>query len=167
MNLFKMTPYNKCTILKSLYAILNILKTSHKHGIKITLKDYWLGNGRPPWAAYRALMSGRVIVLDKQPRLRPVGVGETWRRLMTRCLLWVVGLEAKAACRTTHLVGGVEAGIEGAIHSMCFLWEEHAQEEGWGFLFIDARNALNEENWTAMLWAVWNEWPSGAQFIFN
>ena len=25
----------------------------------------WTSNGRPPWAAYRALMSGRLIALDK------------------------------------------------------------------------------------------------------
>ena len=37
----------------------------------------WLGNGRLPWAAYWALMSGRLIALDKQPGIRPVGVGET------------------------------------------------------------------------------------------
>ena len=29
------------------------------------------------------------------------------------------------------------------------------------------RNGLNEENQATMLWAVWNECPSGAQFIFN
>ena len=44
----------------------------------------WIGNGRPPWAAYRALLSGRLIALDKQPGIRPVGVGETWRRLMAK-----------------------------------------------------------------------------------
>ena len=71
----------------------------------------WLGNGRPPWAAYRALMSGRMIALDKQPGIRPVGVGETWRRLMAKCLLKVAGPEAKSACSTTQLVGGLEAGI--------------------------------------------------------
>ena len=32
----------------------------------------WLGNGQPPWAAYRAMMSGRLIALDKQPGIRPV-----------------------------------------------------------------------------------------------
>ena len=36
-----------------------------------------------------------------------------------------------------------------------------------GFLLIEARNAFNEENRTAMLWAVRNKWPSGAQFNFN
>ena len=25
----------------------------------------WLGNGRPPWAAYQALMSGHLIALEK------------------------------------------------------------------------------------------------------
>ena len=61
----------------------------------------WMSNGRPPWAAYRALMSGRLIALDKQPGIRPVGVGETWRRFMAKCLLKVAGPEAKAACGTT------------------------------------------------------------------
>ena len=77
------------------------------------------------------------------------------------------GTEAKAACRTTHLAGGVEAWIEGAIHAMRVLWEEHAQEVDWGFLLIDARNAFNEENHTAILWAVRHKWTSGAQFTFN
>ena len=47
--------------------------------LRLVVRDFveWLGNGRPPWAAYRALMSGRLIVLNKQPGIRPVGVGET------------------------------------------------------------------------------------------
>ena len=74
---------------------------------------------------------------------------------------------AKVACCTTELAGGVEAGIEGDIHAMRVLWEEHQTEEDWGFLLIDARNAFNEENRIAMLWAVRHEWTSGAQFTFN
>ena len=38
---------------------------------------------------------------------------------------------------------------------------------GLGILLIEVRNPFNEENWTAMLWAVRHEWPSGAQFTFN
>ena len=70
----------------------------------------WLGNGRLPWAAYRDLMSGRLIALDKHPGTRPVRVGETWRQLMEKCLLRVAGPEAKATCGTTQLAVGVEAG---------------------------------------------------------
>ena len=39
----------------------------------------WLANGSPPWAAYREFMSGRLIVIDKQPGVRLVG----YRRNMT------------------------------------------------------------------------------------
>ena len=35
----------------------------------------WLANGRTPWEAYRAFMSGRLITLEKQPGAQPVGVG--------------------------------------------------------------------------------------------
>ena len=86
---------------------------------------------------------------------------------MLKCLLRVTGHEAKAACGTDQLDRGVEAGIEGGIHAMCVLWEEHSQEKGWGFPLIDAQNVFNEENRTAMLWDVQNDWPSGPQFTFN
>ena len=103
-----------------------------------------------------------MIALDKQPGYRTFGVGETWQQIMAKCLLRVAGPEAKADCRTTQLKGGVEAGIEGAIHAMRVLWEEHKQEEDWGFLLIDARNTFNEENRTAMQWDVLHGFPSGA-----
>ena len=76
-------------------------------------------------------MSSRLIALDKQPGIRPVVVGETWRRLMAKCLIRVTGQEEKSACETDQLDGGMEAGIEGGIHAMRFLWKEHSQEEEW------------------------------------
>ena len=57
-----------------------------------------------------------------------VGVREIWRILMAKFLPQVMGTEAKAACGTIQLAGGLEAGIEGAIHAMRVLWEEHAQD---------------------------------------
>ena len=65
--------------------------------LRLIVRDFVqpLGNGRPPWAAYRALMSGRLIALGKQPGIRPVGVGKTWQRLMAKCLLRVRGRRRK------------------------------------------------------------------------
>ena len=68
----------------------------------------------------------------------------------------MTGQEGKSACGTTQLSGGVEAGIEGAIHVMRVLWEEHGLEEDLGFPLINARNAFNEKNRTAIVWAVLN-----------
>ena len=48
--------------------------------------------------AYRAMMSVRMIALDKQPGVRPVGVREIWRQLMAKCVLWVIGQESKSTC---------------------------------------------------------------------
>ena len=86
---------------------------------------------------------------------------------MAKCLLQVTGQEGKAACGTDQLDGGLEAGIEDGIHVMRVLWEEHSQEEDWGFVLIDARNAFNEDNHTEIIWSVQHEWPSGVRFTFN
>ena len=58
----------------------------------------WIANGSPPWTAYRAFMSGRLIALDKQPDIRLVGVGETWQRLFDEIVLKVTILEATTSC---------------------------------------------------------------------
>ena len=62
---------------------------------------------------------------------------------------------------------GIEAVIEVGMYVMRLLWEQNSQVEHWGFLLIDAWNTFNEENWSAMLWVVRHEWPSGAQFNLN
>ena len=85
----------------------------------------WLGNGRTPWAAYQALMSGQLIALDRHPGFRPVGVGETWRSLMAE----PHGKVRKAACGMEQLAGGLEAVIKGRIHDMRLLWAQNSQEE--------------------------------------
>ena len=84
-----------------------------------------------------------------------------------KCVLTVMGAEAKEACGTEQLYRGLEDGIEEVIHAVRFLWQQHDQEEDWGFLLIESCNVFNKENRTAMLWVVQNEWPSCARFTFN
>ena len=114
----------------------------------------WIANESPPWAAYRALRSGRLVALDKSPGVRPVGIGETWMRFDSKCVLFVAGGEARDECGVDQLCAGLEAGVEGGIHALRLIWELHAQEEEWGFLLIDARNAFNERNRTKMCWTI-------------
>ena len=74
-----------------------------------------MANGRPPCSAYRELMLGRLIFLKKCPVVWPVGVGETWRRMLAKCVLAVTGDKAKEACNTEKLCRVLEAGTEGGI----------------------------------------------------
>ena len=84
----------------------------------------WLANEIPPWAAYRTFMPGWLIALDKQPDVRPVGVGEKWRRIFANIVLKVTGPESTMACQYEHLSPGLKAGIDGAIHGVQALWEK-------------------------------------------
>ena len=93
----------------------------------------WLANGSPPWAAYSAFMSGRLIALNKQPGVRPVGVGETWRRIFAKTVLKVTRSEATMACQDENMYAGLKAGIDGAIHEVEAFGDKNLSTEEWGF----------------------------------
>jgi hypothetical protein len=107
------------------------------------------------------------LCTGKNPGVRPVGIGETFTRLFSKTILGLTLGEPKTACGADQLCSGLEAGIEGAIHAGQWMWDQHSEEENWGFLLVDAHNAFNQVNRTAMLWVVRHEWPSGCRFVFN
>jgi hypothetical protein len=73
----------------------------------------WLSNASPLWAAYRAIMDGRLLALNKSPGIRPVGIGETWRQLFAKILLLIMGDKAQEVCGIDQLCAGLQAGIKG------------------------------------------------------
>jgi hypothetical protein len=77
-----------------------------------------MANSSPSWAAYRALMACRLVALDKCPGVRPVGIGEIYRRLFAKCILEVAGGQATMAAGNLNLCAGLPAGIEGAVHAV-------------------------------------------------
>ena len=46
----------------------------------------WLSNDSPPFAAYRAVNSARMLAADKKPGVLPLACGEIWMRLWADCL---------------------------------------------------------------------------------
>jgi hypothetical protein len=122
----------------------------------------WLSNDTPPFAAFRAALANRLIAMDKFPGVRPIGIGNVWRRLIAKCVLAVAGHSATTACGSDQLCAGLRAGTDGAIHGVSTLWNELEESDSdSGFLLIDANNAFNEINHINMLW------PAGARFAFN
>jgi len=104
----------------------------------------WLSTGNGPWVAIRALMSDRLIALDNDPGVRPIGIGQIWRRLLAKTVVAMTGHLATTACGADQLCCGLKAGIEGGIHAMAQLWKHMADEPDFGILMLDAKNAFNE-----------------------
>ena len=50
-----------------------------------------------------------------------------------------------------RLCPGLRAGMEGAIHAVCELFDLHS-DDSWGGLFVNARNAFNSVDHVAALW---------------
>jgi hypothetical protein len=73
------------------------------------------------------MMACRLVALDKQPGVRPVGIGEIFRRLLAKAILLSVGSEATSSCDNLNLCTGLKARIEGAVHALQDAWSKDLQ----------------------------------------
>ena len=69
-------------------------------------------------------------------------------------------------CGVVWLCSGLQAGMEGAIHAVCELFDLHS-DNGWRGLLVDARNAFNSVNHVAALWNARVFWLRCSHFLFN
>ena len=118
-----------------------------------------------PWKKLRALMSCRLIALDKRPGIRPVGIGECLRRLLAKSISDCTKGDLSEYFGIDQLAGGLEAGIEGAIHSLSDLFDSQ-KENGVGLL-MDAKIALHSLNRSTALLNIRRTWPRACTFLFN
>ena len=86
----------------------------------------------------------RLIPLDKNPGVRPIGVGEVLRRIIGKTTSAMFKEEIKEAVGPLQVCAGHSAGSEAAIHAIT---NQVFNEEGAdGVLLIDATNAFNQMN---------------------
>ena len=98
---------------------------SEEFRVIVTNLDDWMATPPPPpWAAYRGLMACRLVALDKCLWVRPIGIGETLRRAITRLFMRAVGDQAKTACGSLQLCAGIEDDIEGATNTVAQTQQE-------------------------------------------
>ena len=96
----------------------------------------------------QAFVACRLMPLNKNPGVRPIGVWECLRRLVGKAMLSVVGPYVREAMGALQLCAGQDAGIEAAIHAMNDIFKEDDAE---AILLVDARNAFNNLNRQASL----------------
>ena len=85
----------------------------------------------------------RLIPLDKNPGVRPIGVGEVLRRIIGKTISAMFKEEIKEAAGPLQVCAGHSAGAEAAIHAMSQVFDEEGTD---GVLLIDATNAFNQMN---------------------
>ena len=94
-------------------------------------------------AGITALVAGRLIALDKCPGVRPIGVGEVVRRIISKAILSVVKFDILEAAGSFQLCAGQDAGNEAAVHAMREVFSDSSTE---AMLLVDASNAFNNLN---------------------
>ena len=90
----------------------------------------------------------RLVPLNKNPGVRPIGICECLRRIVGRAVLSVVGPYVREVIGALQLCAGQDAGIEAAIHTMSDVLNERESD---GILLVDAHNAFNNLNRQAAL----------------
>ena len=98
-----------------------------------------------PWSKVRALVSRRLIALDKCPGVRPISIGECLRRIICKSVADFTKIDLEETCLTDQLACGLKAGVEGAIHALSNVFDDN-KEDGCGILLMDASNAFNSLN---------------------
>ena len=89
------------------------------------------------------LVASRLIALDKQSGVRPIGVGETIRWLLGKAILRVIGTDVIEATGASQLCAGQLGGCEAAVHAVRDLFSSLDCE---AVLLVDASNAFNSLN---------------------
>ena len=64
------------------------------------------------------LLACRLVALDKCPGVRPIGIGDTARRLITKVVLSVIKDDIMDVAGHTQLCGGQKSGCENAVHAV-------------------------------------------------
>ena len=81
--------------------------------------------------------------MDKCPGVRPIGIGETVRRIMGRAILSILREDIKKAVGPIQLCAGQEAGCEAAVHAIHKMFDDSTTD---AVLLVDATKLLKRIN---------------------
>jgi len=106
----------------------------------------------------------RLIALDKQPGVRPIGICEVVRRIIAKAALSIIRDDIQASAGSFQLCAGQLAGAEAAIHSVRSLF---ACSDCDAILLVDASNAFNSLNRIVALHNIRQLCPPFATLLIN
>ena len=89
-----------------------------------------------------------MISPNKNPGLRPTGVGEVFRRIAGKVVMNILKKDVMNGTGSPQYCAGVEAGAETTI---CAMYDIYNDEQLEAVLLVDAENAFNTVNRNIML----------------
>lgn len=112
----------------------------------------------------KELVSCRLIPLDKNPGIRPIGIGEVLRRIIGRAVTTHLKPEVIDAAGPLQLSAGQEGGAEAAVHAMRKFFE---QDDCEAILLVDASNAYNSLHRIESLLQIQYICPEFSTYLIN
>eukprot|EP00111_Clytia_hemisphaerica_P004992 TCONS_00014349-protein len=109
-----------------------------------------------------AFLACRLVPLDKNPGVRPIGIGEVLRRIFGKTLIHVIKGDIMNAAGSLQVCAGQQAGSEAAVHAMIF--NEQSTD---AILLVDASNAFNTLNRNAFLHNIKRLCPASSTYVSN
>ena len=110
------------------------------------------------------LLACRLIALNKNPGVRPIGIGDTARRIIAKAILTITKTDIQDAAGSVQLCAGQISGIEAAVHAVDSLFQQENTE---AILLVDASNAFNSLNRLTALHNIRHLCPSLATILIN
>ena len=111
-----------------------------------------------------AYVACRLIPLDKDPGLRPIGIGEVLRRIIGKMVVYLLKPELQEGGGELQMCVGQEGGCEAGVHAMRTIFEE---EDTHGIIQVDANNAFNTINRRVFLHNIQVVCPELSMYIHN
>ena len=87
-----------------------------------------------------AFVACRLIALNMHPGARPIGIGETIRRIINKAIALALRDEIQDATGALQVCAGQLSGYEAAVHFMHKIFESPETEAA---ILVDATNAFN------------------------
>ena len=95
-------------------------------------------------------MSYRLIALDKNSGVRPIGIGKTVCCIIAKAFLCIISKDIQVATGSVQLCTGQLSGREAAVHAM----REAFNSDTEGMLLIVPTNAFNSLNQAVALYNI-------------
>ena len=111
-----------------------------------------------------ALLACRLVALDKNPGVCPIGICETVQCIIAKAALQITRQDIQEAAGSLQLCAGQPSGVEASIHAVRTAFEDTSCD---CVLLVDATNAFNSLNHLTALHNILHTCPALAKIIIN